>query len=320
MSARKVVVLAGGVGGARMAIGFARELPGADLSVIVNVGDDEDFHGLRVCPDLDTVLYTLSGRVDPAQGWGVTDDATRALDVLRTLESPGAWMKLGDADLGLHIYRSAQLRQGRRLTEVMAHVAARFGVACRLLPVSDADCPTLVETQQGTSRFQEWFVRDRGGPEVRRLVFDAAARAEVTQEVRTALAAADLVVLAPSNPFLSVRPMLAVGGMRQALQSAAARKIAVSPLVRGQAVKGPLVKLMQDLGVEASNAAIVREYQGLVDAFVVDESHASEVAALAAASPLQVLALPTMIAEPPRAQVLAQQLLAWAASRREGRA
>ncbi len=312
----KVVVLAGGVGGARMALGFAHALPEADVSVVVNVGDDDDFHGLRVCPDLDTVLYTLSGRVDTSQGWGVAGDDTKALEVLRILSSPDSWMKLGDADLALHIFRTAELRRGQRLTQVMAQVATNFGLKCHLLPVSDDECPTLVETGHGVSKFQEWFVRDRGAPQVKRLLFDAAAKASITREVRNAIEAATLIVVAPSNPYLSVRPMLAVGDMAKVLQQARAPKVAVSPLIGGIAIKGPLVKLMQDLGMEPNGSAIAKQYTGVVDAFVIDESDATQASALRTLSGLEILSLPTLISDASLAARLAEALLEWGAANR----
>ena len=292
-----------------MALGFAGVMAAKDLDIIVNVGDDERFHGLYVCPDLDTVLYTLSDLVDQGQGWGVAEDATRALEVLRKLDSPGAWMKLGDADLGLHIYRSYRLAQGACLTAVMDDARRKFGVGCRLLPVSDAECPTQVETPMGQLKFQEWFVRDRAQPVVTALNFDAARKARITERARDALLGADLIVFAPSNPFLSIQPMLEVGGTRETLQSAQGFKIAVSPLVGGRAVKGPLVKLMQDLGHEVSNAAIAHAYAGLADLFVIDESDSQHAAAVASSSGVNVLALPTLISDSASSEVLARSLI-----------
>lgn len=308
----KVVVLAGGVGGARMALGFHGVVPAADLSVIVNVGDDERFHGLLVCPDLDTVLYTLAGVVDRNQAWGVADDGTRALEVLRRLDSPGAWMKLGDADLGLHIHRANRLAQGASLTAVMAEVARAFGLACALLPVTDTPSPTLVETDTGTLRFQEWFVRDRAQPAVRGLRFPEAAAARLTDPAAAALRAADLIVLAPSNPWLSIAPMLEVGGMRAALRAAPGVRLAVSPLIGGKAIKGPLNKLMQDLSLGDSQADIAAAYAGLADCFVIDDSDAAEAAGIARRASMEVVAMPTLIPDAPRAEALARRMLAHA--------
>lgn len=305
----KVAVLAGGVGGARMALGFAGILPPTDLSIIVNVGDDDRFHGLYVCADLDTVLYTLCGVVDRTQGWGVTDDGTRALDVLRKLDSPGNWMKLGDADLGVHIYRTSRLRQGASLTAVTEEISRGFGLDCALLPVSDEECPTMVETATGLLRFQEWFVRDHAGPTVKKLCLDSARRARVTDRVRAAIGSAELIVLAPSNPYLSILPMLEIGGMRQALQQAPGLKIAVSPLIGGHAIKGPLVKLMGDLGVGSSNADIAACYSGFTDVFVIDESDVRDVVSIEKRCTLQIAAMPTLISDAPRAAELARLLV-----------
>ena len=305
----KVTVIAGGVGGARMALGFAGVVAAQDLDIIVNIGDDERFHGLYVCPDLDTVLYTLAGVVDRSQGWGVADDATRALDVLRRLDAPGTWMKLGDADLGLHIYRSLRLAQGASLTETMDQVRHGFGVACGLLPVSDEECPTEVVTQAGVLRFQEWFVRERGQPAVKALKFEAARKARMSERARHALLAADLVVIAPSNPFLSIQPILEVGGVRQALQASTAVKVAVSPLIGGRAIKGPLVKLMQDLGHDCSNADIASGYSGMVDYFVVDMADADQAAQVERSGGMQVLQLPILIPDAARAVSLARSII-----------
>ncbi|MES2999637.1 MAG: 2-phospho-L-lactate transferase [Pseudomonadota bacterium] len=312
----KVAVIAGGVGGARMARGFAGIIPPQDLSVIVNVGDDERFHGLYVCPDLDTVLYTLSGVVDRSQGWGVAGDETKALEVLRKLQSPGSWMKLGDADLGLHIYRSSRLAQGASLTSVMQEVSQGFGVRCALLPASDDECPTEVETAAGLLRFQEWFVRDRAGTSVKALHFDAARRAGITDRVREALTSADLVVFAPSNPYLSIRPMLEIAGMSDTLRASPALKVAVSPLIGGRAVKGPLVQLMKDLGVDSSNVGIAASYSSIADVLVIDEGDSANAADLARQGAMEVVALATLIPDATRAEALARQIVEIAQGRR----
>jgi len=306
----KVAVIAGGVGGARMSLGFAGVVAPQDLDIVVNIGDDERFHGLYVCPDLDTVLYTLSGVVDRSQGWGVAEDATRALDVLRRLGSPGTWMKLGDADLGLHVYRSSRLAVGASLTDVMHEVSRGFGLECGLLPVSDATCPTLVQTDAGVLTFQEWFVRDRSQPVVKALSFDAARGARISERAREALARADLIVFAPSNPLLSIQPMLEIGGVRDALQSARGVKVAISPLIGGTAVKGPLVKLMHDLGHDCSNLGIALRYTGLADVFVVDESDSQQADEVARSSTMKVVALPTLIPDAGRAERLAREIIA----------
>ena len=303
----KVVVLAGGVGGARMALGFAR-IPSVDLSVIVNIGDDDWFHGLKVCPDLDTVLYTLSGVVNRSQGWGVSDDATRALDTLRKLESPDTWMTLGDADLGLHIFRTQALRTERTLTQATAHIAQRFGLRARLLPVTDQECPTLIECEQGRLRFQEWFVKCGGAPRVKKLTFQGAAEARVTSEVDEALSRADLVVIAPSNPILSIDPMLAIGRFRAVLSESKVPRVAICPLVRGLAVKGPLVKLLEDLKIPATAEAIAGRYAGLIDGFVADEG---DEPLSGVEDCMRILKMPILMSDESRSRALAEDLLAW---------
>ncbi len=302
-------MLAGGVGGARMALGFAR-MPSVELSVIVNVGDDDWFHGLKVCPDLDTVLYTLAGVVNRSQGWGVVDDATRALDTLKKLGSPDTWMTLGDADLGLHIFRSHALRSGSTLTQVMANVAQRFGLAASLLPITDQECPTLVDTQDGQIRFQEWFVKSRGAPRVRKLTFPGAAQARPTAQVMDAFSEAELIVIAPSNPILSIDPMLAIPGVRALIAQAKVPRVAISPLIQGRAVKGPLVKLLEDLNVPAGAQQIASHYSGLIDAFVVDESETAE-AVDAIAQHVRTLRMPTLMSDEERSTALAECILDW---------
>ena len=305
----KVAVVAGGVGGARMALGFAR-IPELELSIIVNVGDDDSFHGLKVCPDLDTVLYTLAGIVNRSQGWGVTDDATRALDTLKRLESPDTWMSLGDADLGLHIFRTQALRSGQGLTQAMAHIALRFGLKPALLPVTDQECPTLVTSGHERLRFQEWFVKSRGAPRVTGITYSGALEAQVTREVVEAVSNAELIVIAPSNPILSIDPMLAVGNFRALLAGSKARRVAVSPLIGGRAVKGPLVKLLEDLQIPATSEAIAARYAGLIDAFVVDESEPRDLQA-SIEKFVNVLKMPTLMSDETRSEALAGQLIAW---------
>lgn len=311
----KVVVIAGGVGGARMALGFS-QLPSIDLSVVVNVGDDDCFHGLEVCPDLDTVLYTLSGVVHKAQGWGVENDATRALSTLRRLEAPDTWMTLGDADLGLHIYRTRELRAGRSLTDVMAHAAKKFGLEASLLPVTDGKSPTRIVGVDGPMRFQEWFVKSRGTLTVTGIVFESANRVEVTAQVRAALNDAELIVIAPSNPRLSIDPMLAIPGFRDLLVHAKAQRVAVSPLIAGKAVKGPLVQLLQDLGAPVSSEAIARHYAGLIDAFVIDETDDADFSDVSPSRDhVETLSMPTLMTDAGRSRELALRILRWASHR-----
>lgn len=309
----RVVLLAGGVGGARMALGLDAVLEPGSLSIIANIGDDEDFYGLRVCPDLDTLLYTLSGKVDLKQGWGVEGDATRALGVLDELGAP-AWMKLGDADMGLHIWRTWRLGRGERLTTVTDTAAARFGVAVELLPACDVPVPTEIVCDEGTLRFQQWFVGRRATPAVRAVRYGGARHQAATPEALRAIEQADLVLIAPSNPLLSIEPMLALAGVREALQASGAPCIAVSPLIGGKAVKGPLDRMLDDMGLPGGNDGVAQRYAGLIHGLVIHADDAADGAALRARG-VAVLCAETMIPSRKASAALARTLLVWARHR-----
>jgi len=308
---RHVVLLAGGVGGARMAEGFARALPAGALTVIANVGDDEEFYGLRVCPDIDTLLYTLSDRIDRGQGWGVANDTVQALDVLRDLGAP-TWMKLGDADFGLHIWRSWRLGQGTGLSEITAEAAVRLGARATILPATDDRLRTKLLTEEGWMDFQPWFVGKRCAPKVRALRYDGAETARPSSLALAALAAADLVVIAPSNPLLSIEPILAVPSLGDAVAAAPARCVGVSPLIGGKAVKGPLARLMEDLGLETTAAGVAARYGALLDAFVVDSGDRADAEALRAGG-VDVLSTDILMGGPEGAERLAREIIAFAA-------
>ncbi len=268
--ALKVVTLVGGVGGAKLAYGLAQILPPEDVTFIVNTGDDFWHYGLRICPDLDTVLYTLAGVVDPVNGWGVAGDTTQTLDTLRRY-GDDAWFRLGDRDLALHLLRTGWLREGIRLTQVTACLAARFGVRQRLLPMTDAPVATRVDTlEYGELDFQTYFVRYRWQPTVRGLRLEGIEAATMTPEVEAALLQADVILIGPSNPWLSIDPILAVPGLRRLIESRPVPRVAITPIVGGQAVKGPAAKLMIELGYGASMEAVSRYYGALVNGFVCD--------------------------------------------------
>jgi LPPG:FO 2-phospho-L-lactate transferase len=294
-----------------MALGFATELPAGCLTVIVNTADDEDFHGLRVCPDLDTVMYTLSDQVNEQQAWGVTGDTTRALNVLKRLGADATWMTLGDADIGLHLHRSARLRAGCSLTQVTCEISASFGISAKVIPVSDAAIRTTVCSTSGRIyRFQEWFVANRGEPHVADLQFEGAAEAPITAEASRAIHEADLVVFAPSNPYLSILPILKVRGVLACLRSSAAVKVAVSPLINGLAVKGPLVRLMADLRMKAGNVGITGFYRGLVDGLVIHTSDAADRGEVVAKG-IRALVTETRIPDRESAKKLASDIVSW---------
>jgi LPPG:FO 2-phospho-L-lactate transferase len=264
--------MAGGVGGAKLAFGLSKVLPAEDLTVVVNVGDDFSHLGLRICPDLDTVTYTLAGLDNRETGWGLAGDTFQALDSLTRLDGP-TWFRLGDRDLGTHLRRTTLLAEGASLTQATQRICEALGVGPRVLPVTDAAVPTRVETDEGLLDFQDYFVRRRCEPHVSRIVFDGVENALPTPEVMEALAAADGVVFAPSNPFVSIEPILALDGIRDAIRSRPA--VAVSPIVGGEAIKGPAAKMMLELGLDVSPAGVARRYTGIVGGFVMDEVDAS---------------------------------------------
>ncbi len=266
----RVVALAGGVGGARLAQGLGR--CGIHLTVIVNTGDDFTHLGLRICPDLDTVTYTLAGIANREQGWGLAGETTAAMEQIRRLGGED-WFLLGDRDLALHILRSARLGRGEALSSVTADIAARLGIAARILPMTDDPVATVIGTDAGEMAFQDWFVRLRAEPPVRGIRFEGIATARPAPGVLEALAAAEAVILCPSNPFLSLDPILSVPGLRAAIP--AVPVVAVSPIIGGQAVKGPAARMMRDLGLPVSPLGIARHFGGLLSGMVIDRTDAA---------------------------------------------
>lgn len=287
METLKVVCFAGGVGGARLVHGFyqAQHEP---LTVVVNTGDDFEHLGLTICPDIDTVLYTLSGMADVQRGWGVANDSHRALDMVKKLGGDD-WFFLSDTDLGLHIWRTQSLTQGRTLTQVTEHQTRALGVTCRVLPMTDAPVRTRLRLEQGWVDFQDYFVRQQHSEPVLELAYTGASRA--TASAPEAVYEADLVVLCPSNPFLSIQPMLASGYL-EPLQKCSALKVAVSPIIGGEAVKGPAAEMLSSLGHEVSALGVARMYADWLDVFVLDEKDA-ELAAGVEALGLKCWVLPT---------------------------
>jgi LPPG:FO 2-phospho-L-lactate transferase len=278
-----LLALAGGVGGAKLALGLAGLLPPEALTIVVNTGDDESLHGLHVSPDLDTVMYTLARDVNEETGWGLRGDTWRALDALGRLGGE-TWFKLGDRDLATHIRRSQLLREGHTLTWVTRYLCQRLGVQHAIVPMSDDPVRTMVETEAGTMPFQEYFVRHRCAPKVRALRYEGAEAARPSVAFAEALARADGVILCPSNPFLSIAPIFAIPGVREKLAAARGARVAVSPIIGGQAVKGPAAKLFEELtGRPASCVAVARLYSDFCTHFVIDredEQSKSEVEAL----------------------------------------
>ncbi|WP_027246128.1 2-phospho-L-lactate transferase [Leisingera daeponensis] len=268
----KVTLLAGGVGGAKMAEGLAA-LPDVALSVIGNVADDDDFHGLWVSPDIDTLTYSLADVIDRTQGWGVADESHRALETLNKLGAD-TWMSLGDRDFGLHIHRTMRRLQGDRPSDIARDVARAFGVQAEILLPTDNKVQTRVRTDAGWLSFQEYFVRERCAPEVRELAFDGLDKARPAPEALAAIRQADLIVIAPSNPLVSIAPILGVPGITAALRAARAQKVAVSPFIGGKVVKGPADRMMAALGERADAAGVAARYRGLAGTLVIDHADA----------------------------------------------
>jgi LPPG:FO 2-phospho-L-lactate transferase len=275
----KVVCLSGGVGGAKLARGLYDVLGPGELTVVGNVGDDVEVLGLHVSPDLDSVLYALAGLNDEERGWGRAGETWRTLGSAKAWGGEG-WFLLGDLDLGLHLVRTQGLRRGETLSAVTAHLVEQAGLATRLLPATDDPVRTSVATPAGTFSFQEWFVGRRHEDEVDAMVYDGADVARAAAGVVEALESADLLVIAPSNPFTSIHPILAVAEVREALASRRVRSLAVSPIVGGRAVKGPLDRMLRRMAGGTSPGHVAECYKGLIDGLVIDRADAPAEAAV----------------------------------------
>jgi LPPG:FO 2-phospho-L-lactate transferase len=273
----RVLALSGGVGGAKLVLGLSAVLPAGELAVAVNTADDFEYLGLHVSPDLDTVLYTLAGLSDPVRGWGRADESWNFMSALASLGAE-TWFALGDRDLAVHVERTRRLRAGESLTSIAADMASRLGVAVLIVPITDSPVRTVVHTRDGPLPFQDYFVRHRWAPVVTAIAFAGAAEAQPSAGFADAIADPGLsaVIIAPSNPWLSIDPILAVPGVREALEHVQVPVIAVSPIIHGQAVKGPTAKIMRELGIDSTSSAIARHYDGLIDGLVIDESDAAD--------------------------------------------
>ena len=265
----KVALLSGGTGGARLAAGLTAVLPAGDLSIVVNTADDDEFWGLLVSPDVDAILYRLAGLFNETTGFGVRDDTFHTLEMLRAL-GEDTWFQLGDRDIGVHLLRATLMRRGLRLTEAVAHIAARLGIHVPVIPMSDEPVRTRVLTDSGELSMQEWFVRERCQPTVRGVRFAGVDAARPAPEALTAVLDADAVIIGPSNPVLSVDPILAVLGE----DLARARVTVVSPIVCGRSLKGPTVDMLRDLGEDATAVGIARRYAGIAATIVIDRADA----------------------------------------------
>lgn len=265
-----IVALAGGVGASKFLLGLRHVLPPDQITVIGNTGDDIELHGLRICPDLDTITYTLGGIVNVEAGWGLARDTFHSLKQLDSYGIP-SWFKLGDRDLATHIYRTSLLRKEVSLTEVTSKIVTALDISCQVLPMSNGYHPTYLKTDQGTIHIQEYLIREGCDPEVQEIQYRDINQAAVPTAVREAIAAAKGIVLCPSNPLISIGPILAVPGMRQCLQDSSAPVIAITPIVRGAALKGPTAKMLKQLGHDVSATGVARMYADLLDCFVLDQ-------------------------------------------------
>ncbi|HUR15993.1 MAG TPA: 2-phospho-L-lactate transferase [Candidatus Limnocylindrales bacterium] len=283
----RVTVIAGGFGGARMAHGFALLPDDVELTVVINTADDTELHGLRISPDLDTVMYTLAGVANNETGWGVANETWSAAEMLAGYGEP-TWFRLGDRDLATHVVRTARLHAGERLTDVTRDLAAALGVTATLLPMTDDEVRTKILTPDGWLDFQDYFVRRHHSDPVEDVRFDGMETARATAEALEAITEADLIVIAPSNPFVSVGPVFALPGIRDAMLAADAPILAVSPIVGGAALRGPAANMMRTLGAgaAATAAGIARvyatRYPGVVDTLVIDDADAADAEAVAA--------------------------------------
>ncbi len=257
------------MGGAKLAEGLYHVLPPEELTIIVNVGDDEEFHGLHVSPDIDIVVYTLAGIVDESRGWGIRGDTYNCLEQLGVLGHE-TWFRIGDRDMATHIHRTMLLNSGKQLHEAVDDIRRRLGVRCRVLPATNDRLRTMVETVEGVMTMQEYFVKHGTKPEVRDVWYEGAEEAEPAPGVVEAIESSQAVVIAPSNPLLSIKPILAVKGIREALEGYGRPVVAVNPLIGGRAVKGPADRMMRSMGLQPNPLTVAKLYQGLLTDMVID--------------------------------------------------
>ncbi len=263
-----IVVLCGGVGGSRFLKALCEAMPQEDITAIVNTGDDLMLYGLRISPDIDIVVYTLAGMINPETGWGIAGDTFNCLSALKGLGEE-AWFQMGDRDMAAQIWRTNLLRQGKTLAEATALMAKRFGIELTILPMCDEFAPTMIETTDGLTHFQHYLVRDRCEKRVK-MIHPGGGGFDAAPNALEAIRRARLILFAPSNPFVSIGTILAVKGVREAIMAARAPKLGVSPLIGGSVIKGPAARMLMDLGYPVSAAGVAAQYTSLLDAFIID--------------------------------------------------
>ncbi len=266
---KNIVALAGGVGGAKLAYGLAQLVPPEKLTIIVNTGDDFEHLGLHISPDLDTVMYTLAGVANPGTGWGVKDESWGMMTALARYGGP-TWFQLGDRDLATHLLRSNWLREGYPYNWVTNELCRRLGIRCTVLPMSEQPVRTMIQTAEGELAFQEYFVRRRCEPAVKNIRFDGVDEAQPSREVTHAIRTADAIIFCPSNPFVSIGPILAIPTLSRMISAVQVPKIGVSPIVKGEALKGPAAKMMTELGMEVSAVGVANHLKDVLTGFVID--------------------------------------------------
>ncbi len=308
----RITALAGGVGGAKLLLGFSKIHPASSLSAIINTGDDSIFHGLYVCPDLDTVMYTLAGLSDPFTGWGIAGDTRAVLNQLNIYGRP-TWFTLGDRDVATHICRTEMLNNGYTLSDVVGFLAKRLGVAVNLFPMSDNIVQTKVATEEGLLNLEDYFVRLKTQPVVKNVQFEGAETAQMSYGFLDALQKSELLVFCPSNPIISINPILAVGSARTQIKNFSGLRVAVSPIVGGKAIRGPAAKMMEELGYESSAFSVAQMYQDLCDVFVIDNADKGYVQLIQELG-LRVLCTNTIMLELEDKIRLAQEILDYANS------
>ena len=301
------VVFSGGVGGARFLSGLCRVMDPSDITVISNIGDDSRFFGLYVCPDIDIVIYTLANRIDSTQGWGLSGDSYNVLDELKNLGHPD-WFHLGDRDIATHLHRTLRLDEGWTLSQVTAELTEKNGLTLHILPASNQPIPTRFRTAQGELSFQEYMVKYRWDVDPEDIYFAGVEKAVPAPGVLEAISGAERILFAPSNPLISLGAILAIPGIREAVEHVRCPVVAVSPIVGGQAIKGPAARLMKQFGLPVSPVGVARQYLGLVDTLVIDRTD-GDLKSLVEAEGMACSVTDTMMVTPQRQEELARFVL-----------
>jgi LPPG:FO 2-phospho-L-lactate transferase len=313
-----IVALAGGIGASKLLLGFNLVMDPRELMVVVNTGDDMVMHGLSISPDLDIVTYTLAGLVNPDTGWGFRDETFRALEQLAVYGRP-QWFHLGDRDLATHIHRTAMLRAGARLSEVATSIREALGVQAGILPMSDQPVPTIIETDEGRLHFQEYLVQRRAEPTVRAISFDGIERAHPAPGVLEGLERASSIVICPSNPLISIGPILEIPGVRETLRKRRTRVVAISPIVGGRSLKGPSDQMLAQLGHDVSALGVARMYQDICGTFVIDPVDSAQSSAIESLG-MEVLIHPTVMRKVEDKELLARRVVQFAEKQKAGAA